>query len=425
MSAGDRAQPKAWGTSCASDEAGHQRSHFAPPERATEAQIRELSELALAHPVMRIVLETIGGYAMVLDDHRQIIAANPTLLELLRIGDVKQLEGMRPGEAFDCVNARRGPVGCGTSIQCRHCGAVSAILAAQVANEPIEGQCTLSCQVDEAIKSLEFRVRVSPLSLGGLQTYVFVLYDITSVVRRELLERSFLHDLANLMTGLLGWTDELARLPLNDAASQVIDLTQRLSEHLDEQRMLVRCEAGELTLSPEPVDLSALTYSLRAWFATHTIARSMDPSPRQEVKYVIARDEDATTLYTDRRLLMRVLGNLLKNACEAVAARSLAAQSSPLDVNVPPSGATLTITAQQSQTLFEVHNPGAMAPEVSARLLKERFSTKGPGRGLGMYAVQLFGEQYLGGQLTFTSSEDAGTCFRFCLPNTQSGPMHH
>ena len=107
-------------------------TYFASSARATSERIRELSELALADPILGIVFEAVGGYALVIDQHRQIIAANDELLQMLGAKRDASLLGLRPGEAFHCINAARGPGGCGTSLQCRHCGAVAAILAAQV-----------------------------------------------------------------------------------------------------------------------------------------------------------------------------------------------------------------------------------------------------------------------------------------------------
>jgi len=104
-------------------------TYFASAARANSEQIRQLSELALADPILGIVFEAVGGYALVIDQHRQIIAANDELLQMLGAKRDDSLLGLRPGEAVHCINAARGPGGCGTSLQCRHCGAVAAILA--------------------------------------------------------------------------------------------------------------------------------------------------------------------------------------------------------------------------------------------------------------------------------------------------------
>ncbi len=37
-------------------------------------------------------------------------------------------------------------------------------------------------------------------------------------------------------------------------------------------------------------------------------------------------------------------------------------------------------------------------------------------RGLGTYSVKLLTERYLGGAVTFTSTQEEGTTFRVCYP---------
>jgi signal transduction histidine kinase len=41
------------------------------------------------------------------------------------------------------------------------------------------------------------------------------------------------------------------------------------------------------------------------------------------------------------------------------------------------------------------------------------------GRGIGTYSAKLITERYLGGSLSFTSSEDEGTTFAVTLPRSR------
>ncbi|MGC4064279.1 MAG: ATP-binding protein [Polyangiaceae bacterium] len=107
------------------------------------------------------------------------------------------------------------------------------------------------------------------------------------------------------------------------------------------------------------------------------------------------------SLVTDKRLLVRVLVNLVQNAVEATPARG-----------------TVSIGAFQTAKgyRFVVANPGEISKEVAQRLLHVGYSTKGVGRGLGSHAVRLFGEGCLGGKLSFESDCHRGTRFYFDLP---------
>jgi signal transduction histidine kinase len=369
-------------------------TYFASPERATSERIRELSELALADPILEIVFEAVGGYTLVIDQHRQIIAANDELLQMLGAKRNEPLLELRIGEALNCINVARGPNGCGTSRQCRHCGAVAAILAAQVSNQPVDGTCTVACCDDDQVKPTELRVRVKPLLLANEQVYVFVFHDITVAKQRELLEQVFLHELRNLVTGLLGWSDALNRETVSEAATQIVELARRTGECLEQQGVLLNAESGQLQLKVESINLEAIVASLRALFGTSEYTRDRC--------LLVDVEESPKTLITDGQLLLRVLGNLVKNAFEAT----------------PTGGAvTLRIISSVEGVVFEVHNLGALPVDVAKQLFKRRVTTKGPGRGLGLYSVQLFGEQCLGGQVTFESTDDCGTIFRLNLPN--------
>ncbi len=66
---------------------------------------------------------------------------------------------------------------------------------------------------------------------------------------------------------------------------------------------------------------------------------------------------------------------------------------------------------------FRVWNSGTVPVVVVPRIFQRHFSTKhGQGRGQGTYAMKLFGEQLLGGRVSFTSSAPEGTWFEIALP---------
>jgi len=83
----------------------------------------------------------------------------------------------------------------------------------------------------------------------------------------------------------------------------------------------------------------------------------------------------------------------------------------------PPGGAvSLGFSQDGSSCRFWVHNPGAMPREVRPRVFRRYFSTKGRDRGLGTYSMKLLTEEYLRGEVSFTTEEQAGTCFTVTLP---------
>ena len=66
---------------------------------------------------------------------------------------------------------------------------------------------------------------------------------------------------------------------------------------------------------------------------------------------------------------------------------------------------------------FYVQNSQVIPEDIGRRIFQRNFSTKvESGRGIGTFSMKLFGEKFLGGQVSFTSSKEEGTIFRFSLP---------
>lgn len=369
-------------------------SYFASPGRASEGEMLALAQQLCDDPLLDLVFKTVGGYLMLLNRHRQIIAANDSLYRMLGVERGQSVLGMRYGEALQCVNAARGPNGCGTSVQCRHCGVALAVLAAQAEHQPVDGECSLTCHRGEALQLRDFKLHINPLTLGSEEILAIVFHDITSQKWRELHERMFVHDLSNMLTGLRGWSEELSHESLGEAAPQVVELASRLSEQVAAHRLLMQCEAGTVQLTPKEVDFDGLVTALHAIFGTADVTQTR--------RLHIENRAERHSLNCDEQILLRVLGNLVKNACEAC-----------------PIGAIVSVTIETvgHSSLFRIHNPGAISRDVAARLFSPLFSTKGPGRGLGMYSVQILGEHWMGGQVSWDSDEAHGTTFVYALPN--------
>jgi len=115
----------------------------------------------------------------------------------------------------------------------------------------------------------------------------------------------------------------------------------------------------------------------------------------------VASESDNVAFRSDHSLLLRVLGNMLKNALEATSAGETV---------------TLETNLEENRVEFRVHNPDFMPREVQLQVFKRSFSTKGKGRGIGTYSIRLFVTRYLGGSVDFESSKERGTTFRVRLP---------
>jgi hypothetical protein len=317
---------------------------FAPAERADPESLARLAALAVIDPVIKTVLEAVGGYLMVLGEHRQILAANRELLAVLKLQPGDRLVGQRPGEALGCVHSQTGPGGCGTSLHCRHCGAVLAILAAQTTGQTTTGECTLAHRDGERLACAQYDVKITPLPLGDRIVLACVLHDITSVRRRELLERVFMHDTRNVLVGLQAWSDQLREETPSEAAQNVVRLVEQLLREVESQSVLLRAELGDLRAHIRPVHVNHVMETVETMFRNH---------PCSEGRDLLAEHVPGdATLTTDESLLVRVLGNMVKNALEA----------SPPGSQVRPSTYTTLVSSRPRS------RPTSSSPTSAARV---------------------------------------------------------
>ncbi len=357
----------------------------APPDRI-EREIRAVSE----SPVVTAVLEVTDALLLVLNAERQIVGFNSRLADVRAPEDVL---GLRPGEAFGCVNSH-GPGGCGAALACATCGALGAILGCQERRRPLESECLIRREAGSG-RALEFNVRASPVTLEDARFTVVSFRDISSEKRREVLEQVFFHDVLNSVGGLRGWAQLLQCGGDVLRASQRIEyLTHHVEREIRDHRNLLLAERGELIPDAVPLRAAGLLEVVEGIFAGH-------PAARQR-RLAVVPAEEGLELVSDYSLLLRVIVNMVRNALEASSA-----------------GGTVRLWCERDGdgVRFRVHNPGVMPPEVQARVFQRSFSTKAErGRGLGTYAMKLFAEGYLRGRVGFESSAPEGTVFSVRLP---------
>ncbi len=380
---------------------------FASPFRADPGTLRQQAQGFFTNPISRLLLEAAGGYLLVLNAQRQILAANSDLLKALDMQEGDALVGLRPGEALHCLHAAEGPSGCGTSNSCAYCGAVLAILAAQAEQKTVDGECRILMRRDGKLAAAEFQVRVTPVDPrggpGADPSLVMVLLDVSDQKRKDAFERLFFHDLSNTVQCLEGWGELLQVSPRdsNRASTALVGLVQRLAGQVRQHRVLLQAERGELQLHFRSVTVAEVLRPLASQFQEHELAR------QRVLEVRIPEQEDL--LFTDPELLDRVLANMILNALEATQ---------------PGERVLLSYEDLDGAAAFHVENPG-LIPEESARQIFHRsYSSKGgPGRGLGTYGMKLLGEDHLGGTVSFRSTAEEGTRFSILLPRPPEGVL--
>jgi len=363
-------------------------THFAPAERVGPEELRLEAEACLSHPVANFLIHALDGLVLILDIHRQVLATNDRVLDVVDPEDGTPL-GRRQGELFGCVHVPEGPDGCGTSHACAHCGTVLAVLEAQRTGEAIHSECLLTLRHGDLTESAEFEIVASPLEVGPYRFIAVVLHDLSAVKRRNALERLFYHDVANLMQGIRGWADLLASgvTSSKSVAQKLAHLTDLLDRELKSHRAMAQAEHGELMPRVRAILPMDILRDVGDLLDRHALARE------RKVEILPGPEE---VIHTDPELLSRVVLNMAVNAVEASF-----------------TGETITLSAHREgpSLRFQVHNPGEIPEEIRSRIFQRSFSTKGTvGRGLGTYAMKLFGEGVLHGRVGFDTGLD-GTTF--------------
>jgi signal transduction histidine kinase len=331
----------------------------------------------------------MDGMLAVLDENRQILTTNPKLLERLGL-NAEECLGLRPGEALGCAHVEESPDGCGTTRWCASCGAALAIVASQVQGQPCERDCALQ---REGGNDLFLRVRCTPLLRDGKILTVIFLRDISQEQRLGVLERTFFHDVRGLITGVVGYADLLASNADSSTRHRLEPLLKaslRLAQEVELQGRLVREESTRISPRHESIRAEDLLLELRSLFESASI--------KHGIQIEVHGDLPSRLLHTDGGLVMRVLRNMVTNAFEA---------SQP--------GGTVTIAYLEDgeQVRFEIGSQAVIPQEIQLRVFQRNFSTKpGTGRGLGTWSMRFFGEDLLGGQVSFTSEPGSGTVFR-------------
>ncbi|TRO81951.1 PAS domain-containing sensor histidine kinase [Desulfuromonas acetexigens] len=347
----------------------------------------------------RQLLDALPGVLLVLNGQRRIVYANRALLDLCGLADVANCIGRRIGDLLDCEHAGQAPDGCGCAEPCEACGAVLAALSGLAGVGTIR-ECRLTRLRDERLEALDLRAEATPLQHQGENFVVMALTDISHEKRRQILENIFFHDVLNLMGSVRGFTEllqsyDLERRPeiyrlLHEAADQVID-------EIEGQRLLVAAERGALRLAAEPFEGLELLQALAELYRAHPVC------VERCIEVLFAGER--VSLVSDRTLVFRILGNMLKNALEACA-----------------EGETVTLgcRVEGPWAEFFVHNPGGIPPRIQRQIFKRNFSTKGDDRGLGTYGMRLL-SNYLRGEVHFTSAAETGTRFFLRLPLKLAG----
>ena len=370
-------------------------THFAPAEKTDRRVFASQIENISKSPIMSKLLEATSGLLVVLNEDRQIVGLNEAFLNSLGIGDPADVLGLRLGETLNCVHASELPNGCGTTPHCATCGAAIATMAAIIDDESLEKMCALSANKNGETTELYLSISARPFKIDNRRWILIFAQDITHQHSLATLENIFFHDINNILTVLAGNSELLTmKMPDNDLALKILNASKRLCAEVSIQKLLSTKKDDANLRSLKTVFIDDIREEVDHMIHNH-------PASQNKKLEQLWPDGDIK-MQTDIHLISRVIGNMLLNALESTSEGGKA---------------RLVTLVNSADITWEVWNDAYIPPEVQLRVFQKHFSTKGSmGRGLGTHSMKLLGERYLNGKVSFLSSPNKGTTFRFSHP---------
>ncbi len=228
-----------------------------------------------------------------------------------------------------------------------------------------------------------------------IKNIVGIYEDISE---RKQIERFFFHDILNTAGNLKNYTEFLEDKSVNDREKIKINnniafLSNQILEEIISHRFILSSDKSEIKLNV--ISINTLDVF------NNTVVTFKQILEKENKSLVIDADFETLEIKTDRIILNRVLGNLIKNAIEA---------------SLPGGSVNVGCIAGNDVVKFRVHNQTAIPEENKSKIFHRSFSTKGEGRGIGTYSIKFLTEKYLKGEVSFTSNEEEGTTFYVIIP---------
>ncbi|RJP56431.1 MAG: sensor histidine kinase [Ignavibacteriales bacterium] len=367
-------------------------TYYDSPERTSDEKINSESQKLIYHKIVQTLLDGFPELAVILDKNRQIVAANKKAIAGFRKSSFEEIKGKRVGEAISCIHSdEMGKDSCGTSKFCAECGAAHAIKFTNENKLSSEEECRIISELSQKEESFDFKVNTSLLDIDEEQYTIFAIRDISGDKRRQALERIFFHDVLNTASVVNNFSlllKDAEEDEFDEILPSLIESSDQLIQEILTQRDLRNAEDGKLSVDYQTTEVNDILRKVYSQYSKHQLTK--------DKKLTLAESDPFIKVNTDKKLLVRCFGNLVKNAIEA---------SSKNDE------IKIYSTIDNDHIIFSVQNPQIIPEVIQLQIFQRSFSTKGYGRGIGTYSVKLLVEQYLSGEVFFTSQKPEGTIF--------------
>jgi len=369
-------------------------TYFAPAERTDRRSLKGQVKSISSSPVMNAVLQAAYGVLVVINENRQIVSFNNIFLKTLGVSDPEKVLGLRLGEALHCKYAFDKPNGCGTTRYCSSCGAAIAMMAAIDDDNVCERICALKVENNGHINEICLSVRAQPFIVNRNRWILIYAQDISQQQFWVHMEDVFFHDINNMLCSMknvsqyvyehMPENELLQRLKIiSDRVCKEVAMQESLSHYKDKQNIVNLC-------------------TTRLHFIKEQAINAVLNKNLSDGKTILEEGaSEDISIFTDPMLVSRILINMLINALEATNDGGIVKFRTIVD---------------KSQVSWEVWNSASIPENIQLRIFQKFFSTKPDnGHGLGTYSMKFFGEECLGGKVSFTSANGEGTTFRLSL----------
>ena len=382
-------------------------------QRATEALREKEGELSRLYAAERSKAETLNRYQQTIlgSISSGVISFKPDLTIVVFNKTARQIFGIGEDEAV------------GRS--CREVFGEDAEIAA-VAGEALRQQRIFS-RLELSVRRRDGSIRRVGLSSsllkdgeGNLVGLALLLTDLTEILqfREQAVMRDSLaalgqmsagiaHEFRNSLGVIMGYAKLLQRKPSSDEDSSHAYLQEIVSE-ID----LLEATLRDFLAFAKPMQLSRVAVGVKA-LTSETLDGFRQAMEDGKIKLLIDLPQEELTVQADPYALRQALGNLIRNALEAMPGGGELAVKVRSDG--AESGGAFGGRAGMVEIIVQDTGPGVPHEDID-RIFTPFFSQKEGGTGLGLALVQKT-VLALGGRVGVENREGGGACFSIRLPS--------
>lgn len=330
-------------------------------------------------------LESIPDSAFLLNKDTKSITFNSRIHNELNLDKIKITNGIEIGNLFEQLEKQSKLF---ENSNRNQFSLINLITKTLISDSDISENTTIKIEDDS-----HFEVFASPIKLLNVNYILFTLKDLSGIKRKEILQRTFFHDVLNTANAVNGLSELISD---SNNLSEMKEYAEMLRESVDElineitaHRAIYSAENNLLDVCFETTSVNTILRKTFDLYAKHNLAIKK--------KFNIEYLKKDILFQTDSTLLVRSIGNLVKNALEAG----------------KENGTVKVFAKSRSEKIFfHVFNDEVIPDSIQELIFNKSFSTKtGTDRGVGTYSVKLLVEDYLKGRVYFISDEDVKTVF--------------